>query len=54
MAKKTAKKKTTVLCRLDLPVGIHRRLRAATAIDGRKMVEVVTELLDKHLPKGVK
>lgn len=36
---------------LDLPESLHRRIKAQCALDGRKMVDVIREMLEEKFPQ---
>lgn len=36
---------------IDIPESLHKRLRYFAAADGRRLADIVRELLDKNLPK---
>ena len=36
---------------LDLPESLHRRIKAQCALDGRKMVDVIREMLEERFPE---
>ena len=37
---------------IDVPVGLHTRIKAQCALRGEKMADVIRELLDREFPKS--
>lgn len=44
-------KRSVVRLTIDVPEALHRRLRLYAAGDGRRLADIVRELLDTNLPK---
>ena len=44
-------KRSVVRLTIDVPEALHRRLRLYAAGDGRRLADIVRELLDANLPK---
>lgn len=50
LKREVAEEETTQL-NVEIPAGIHRRLKIHSVQTGREMKEIVRELLDSHLPE---
>ena len=46
----TKEKEGTDRLTIDVPVSLHRRMKAKCALEGRKMAHVIRELLEEHFP----
>jgi predicted HicB family RNase H-like nuclease len=47
--RKAAKKEETSRLTVEIPVEMHRRLKAKCAMDGKKLNVVVTDLVEQYL-----
>jgi len=41
----------TILCKLHLPLPIHKRLQMAAISKGKTISEMAVEVFDRHLPR---
>ncbi len=48
--RQTEKKEGTDRLTIDIPVSLHRRIKAKCALEGRKMAHVIRELLEERFP----
>ncbi len=49
--RKQEQQQQTVLCKLHLPLPIHKRLQMAAISSGQTISETAAEVFDRHLPR---
>lgn len=47
-----SKAKLTKRLNADIPIGLHARVKAGCALEGREMTDVLIELLEQRFPEG--
>ena len=48
--RQTKEKEGTDRLTIDVPISLHRRMKAKCALEGRKMAHVIRELLEERFP----